>query len=461
MENSLESLVASGVTAPSDVSDVTPEKSTAFRIPLVVPIGVPSGDGRSFKEGSLSVADFPLPLLWQTASSSSGHDGSYIVGRIDSAKITDKGIEDAEGVFDSGPYGQEARRMVMQGFLSKVSGDFDNFSYQVNQEAVEDFTDKVTPKKIEIDKARLIGVTIVAKPAFQEASIILSDEELTSEADETLVDGDELSDKFTVLESDENPNPGTITASADIPVVPPREWFQDPKLTEATAMTILDSGQVFGHLALWETSHIGMNGKVRPPRSRSDYKYFRSGVVRTDDGTDVTVGQLTLTHGHADLHLDALSTKKHYDDTKSAVVDIVTGEDEFGIWFAGALRPDITEYQLRSLRASGVSGDWRPINGRLEMVGLCAVPVSGFPVTRAMVASASQEMFGLVAAGSFTLATMKMQELDTPLEARVNYLESQLSLMLARDDIEYVKELALSHKEDLARKAKNAMEVFE
>lgn len=86
MSEALEALLASGVKSPENAGEVTGDidtnKDNKFIIPLVVPVNIPSGDGRSFKENSLSIADFPLPLLWQPETSSKGHDGSFIVGKI-------------------------------------------------------------------------------------------------------------------------------------------------------------------------------------------------------------------------------------------------------------------------------------------------------------------------------------------------------------------------------------------
>lgn len=200
--------------------------------------------------------------------------------------------------------------------------------------------------------------------------------------------------------------PSTIVASA-IPVAPPPDWFDNPKLGSLTGLTVEDNGRVFGHVAGWRTSHIGMAGSVRAPRSRSDYAFFKSGVLHCDDGSKVDVGQITLTGGHAPLTADAATAVKHYDDTNSAVMDVNVGEDKHGIWIAGALRPDVTPAQLRSIRASGISGDWRPIDGKNELVAICSVPVPGFPIPRALVAGG--EIVALVAAGSEQLVEMAME----------------------------------------------------
>jgi hypothetical protein len=170
------------------------------------------------------------------------------------------------------------------------------------------------------------------------------------------------------------------------------------------------NGHVYGHIAAWHVNHIGMPRSTRPPRSRSKYSYFHTGVVKTDTGADVPVGQLTLAGGHADLQANASQAAKHYDDTASAIADVHMGEDEYGIWCSGSLRPEATESQIRALRASAPSGDWRPINGSLELVAVCQVNVPGFPIARALVASG--KVMALVAAGASFFAIMKSEHVE-------------------------------------------------
>lgn len=93
----------------------------------------------------------------------------------------------------------------------------------------------------------------------------------------------------------------------------------------------------------------------------------------------------------------AQAAMAHYDNSALTIADIVTGEDAFGVWFAGAMHPDVTDAQVRRLRANALSGDWRKLGGGLELIAALAVPVQGFPVQRAMVASG--EVTALIAAG--------------------------------------------------------------
>lgn len=203
----------------------------------------------------------------------------------------------------------------------------------------------------------------------------------------------------------EDTNP--ITAGC-YPVKPPRAWFDDPQLDGPTPIVVTADGRVYGHCATWNRSHIGLPGGVKPPRSKTNYAFFRTGAVETDDGSLVDVGQITLVGGHAPLEASTAQAVAHYDNTNSAVCDVAAGEDRYGIWVAGSLRPTVDDEQLRTLRASSVSGDWRPINGNLELVAICSVNVPGFPIPRARVAGG--QPLALIAAGVEPLVAARLRE---------------------------------------------------
>lgn len=410
----LEAMIASGSMS-----------GAKFSIPLVIPEGIESGDGRMFKKDAIELRELPLPLLWQIKTGS-GHDGSVVVGRIDFMEHTDEGIGNAYGVFDSGPHGKEAERLVRSGFLKGVSADMDKFEAQEEPAESEDEFEAdeknktIKKDKIVINKARVMAVTIVPKPAFQECKIFLvEDEEENSMEEPVIQDGIYFEDSDPV-ETAALLACGIIASS--IPMAPPADWFKNPQLKEPTPLTVTDDGKVFGHIAAWHVDHIGMAFGTRPPRSRSNYGYFHTGVVRTEEGSDVPVGQLTLAGGHADITASAADAVKHYDDTASAFADVHAGEDNYGIWVAGALRPGTTPEQIRAARASAPSGDWRPIKGSLELVAVCQVNVPGFPIARARVASG--QVLALVAAGASSLARLKANPVEE-LSARVNKLEAK------------------------------------
>lgn len=192
------------------------------------------------------------------------------------------------------------------------------------------------------------------------------------------------------------------TDEGDHVTAPPAAWFADPELDTPTALTVTEDGQVYGHLAAWGVRHLGLADHTEAPSSRSGYRYFRNGAVLTADGGQVAVGHITLGTGHAALEAGVTAAAEHYDDTGAAVADVVVGEDEHGIWVAGAVRPGTTSEQVHALRASPLSGDWRSIDGDLELVAALAVNVPGFPVPRSV--AASGVAMTLVAAGALVAA---------------------------------------------------------
>lgn len=418
-----------------------------FFIPIAIPEGISSGDARSFEENSITIRDLPLPLMWQIKTGP-GHDGSVVVGRIDSIERVRNGVGNARGVFDTGIFGREAERLVRGRFLRGVSVDLDNFEASEETETEVEATDTeltskkkiIKNKKLLVENARLMGITIVPKPAFQECTIMIEEEPtLSTDSDFIVEDG-----IYESMLDDMDSELAALAASA-APIVPPASWFENPNLSEPTPLTVDDNGRVFGHIAAWHVDHIGLPQATRPPRSRSKYAYFHTGVVRTDDGRDVAVGQLTLAGGHASMYASASDAVKHYDDTGSAVADIHLYEDAYGIVAAGALRPDVSPIQVRALRASAPSGDWRPISNNLELVAICQVNVPGFPIARSIVAGG--QIQALVAAGAQPLAELREARQTNQLEARIKALE-YTEFASRRDAAIKRMESALSEREE-------------
>lgn len=194
--------------------------------------------------------------------------------------------------------------------------------------------------------------------------------------------------------------------AAGPPLTPPREWFEVPEPEDPSqgTWTVTADGQVYGYAALWDSCHTGKPGRcVKPPRSASQYGYYMTGLTEVDDGELIPTGRITLGTGHASLTASPAATAEHYDNTGAVAADVRITDGQHGIWVSGALRPDMTPERARELRGASLSGDWRNIRGKLEMLGLLAVNVPGFPVPRTMTASAEyeghEEVMAMVAAG--------------------------------------------------------------
>lgn len=196
--------------------------------------------------------------------------------------------------------------------------------------------------------------------------------------------------------------PEGVTAGALISAedCPPSEWFQDPKLQGVTPLTITADGRIYGHGATWDTCHTGFGNVCRTPPREGTHDYYRLGEVLCKDGSRVACGTITLGTGHAStMGITAANAIEHYDNTGTAVADVVSGEDDHGIWLAGAVRPGVTAQQIRTLMGAKLSGDWRKIQGKLRLVAMLAVNTPGFPIPRLSTGVQNGHQFSLVAAG--------------------------------------------------------------
>lgn len=213
------------------------------------------------------------------------------------------------------------------------------------------------------------------KPILSELSI--EAEELTVED----IDPIELEDPDYKISKGSGWKFDSLIASA-IPVLPTIQAFAEPTFDEPTPLTVTNDGRVFGHLALFNSCHIGFPGSCIKPPKGSKYQYFHTGEIETAEGDLVEVGHLTFNTGHADMSSNSRVAAEHYDNTGAVAADVRAGEDKHGVWVVGALRSTLTDENIRAFRAAPLSGDWRRIAGKLELVGALSVNVPGFPVPR-------------------------------------------------------------------------------
>lgn len=383
--------------------------------------GEMTGDGRLIEDGALRWDDLPIPLR-VAFKDVGGHDGAEVCGRIETVERREGGDIYATGTFDLGSaVGTEAFRQVSEQMSNGVSIDTDDVTFRIMAKAdmpeadVADSGDDSDPdgrvkvaamsssdELTVIESARLRAATLVAVPAFATARIYAAGRApSTPETAERDENGD--SEAEMACSADADPLSRDSLTAAAIPTAPPEAWFKDPQLPGPTALVVEDDGRVYGHIAAWGTCHIGQIGKcVEPPTSPSNYAYFRTGALQTAEGTSVAVGHLTMGTGHAGPRDSANAAAEHYDNTGTVFADVAAGEDAYGIWVAGSLRPGITAEQVRVARSAPISGDWRTIRGSLELVGALAVNVPGFPVPRPQGLLASGEVKSLQASGVVT-----------------------------------------------------------
>lgn len=363
-------------------------------------IGTPTGDKRVIAPGALTSRELPLPLMWQRVSDS-GHSGAVTVGAIETLTIdNESGMVTATGSWLPVRGSQDAQRQTEAGVTGPSVDLFDDIDIVEVQALVE--AQVVGPNVLDnmddieyamddngmivITRARIAGATLVQIPAFSGVSIDMADPEPVLPGDRVM--DDRASMPWEDLDA--------VLSSAS-PPLPPLDWFRQPDLDELTPLTISDSGRVFGHIAGWETCHIGLPGCVTAPSSPSGYSYFHVGEQATRDGPVLPVGTLVAGPRHADLQAAFQGAQAHYDDPSAAVARVVAGEDEHGIWVAGWMLPGASAQAVDIFRSSPVSGDWRRVGGALELIAVCSVNAPGFPVPKARVAFGLHRQRALVA----------------------------------------------------------------
>jgi 2'-5' RNA ligase len=432
---------------PMPDTETMADHGIPVRFPVLAVEGLSTSDGRFIDPGALDHRPLPLPILAQTQTpvGGGGHDGAHVIGRIDTmtrvagpsvvSKVTGKPFPDGTFVWVGAGHidpAAPAAALAQKGYLTGNSVDLSEVEAFIeddpNAQPLDDEAGGVkiggpSGERMRLTRGVIAATTLVPIPAFADAYVELDGATVAPAPGLTAAAtppwraaelGDDTCLPCAAAAYLNGEGPDTLgvapalVAAAPPATLPPIEWFRDPALPGPTPLTVDDDGRVYGHLAAWNTCHTGFTGRcVMAPRSRTDYAHFRVGSRRVlgDDGqpTQIGVGALTVVldpdaAGHAPAHLAAMPAAAHYDNAGCQVASVEVGEDAHGIWVAGALRSTATPEQVEALLAAPLSGDWRPVNGHLELVAALGVNTPGFPLPRARVASG--QVVSLVAAGA-------------------------------------------------------------
>jgi 2'-5' RNA ligase len=366
--------------------------------PCLVLEGMRTGDGRFIPYGSLGARGLPLPVAGQVTNDG-GHKGAEVFGKITklerregptvTSKETGEPFPKGTAVWEAWGVGDPESRpgtLAAKGYLIGNSAD-------IADATVEDELADGKPQRSLVG-GKIGGTTLVPIPAFADGFVEVNGQRLDAQP---AVEPIAASAAWTEMDPE---HPAPVVASA-VAEVPPLKWFTDPKLSRLTPLT-RDGRHVFGHIADWNREHTSFVGqRMFAPRSRSDYKWFNTGAFTASDldGTHrtVAVGRLTIGGGHADTALTHREAVRLYDDAATAWAYVAAGEDQYGIWVNGVTAEDADEVTIRKAFAHPPSGDWRPIDGSLELVAAHCVNSAGIPVPRTRVASGT--VVALVAAG--------------------------------------------------------------
>jgi hypothetical protein len=400
-----------------------------------------TGDGRVWAQGAWSWEDpADIPVQWNPNDNAS-HDGTLTVGALTSVTRTDNRIEATGTLDDESDAGAEIVRLMGLDppLASGVSVVYDNVAVQII-----DTTGGVDPVEVMASATVMLdhrGTHVLNAPPHIAALLAAAGDPVPSDGEVvweeaadsivynytasrlralTLVDIPAFVDARVELDgATAAPAAEPVVAAArTFPVAPPRAWLFEPEPPDdsplwvqqqdgswAVPLTILDSGQFFGHACYQGQCHIGYLGDcVSPPVSSNEFLSrlrevdehgatvrpgYLTGVVRCDDGTDVPIAPVVLSADHPDGWLFHADAQDEYANTGLAWGDARVVQSPVGVWVSGALRPEVTAEQLRVLRASAFSGDWREVPGEAgaQFVAVLTVSRPGFPIARAALAA--------------------------------------------------------------------------
>lgn len=383
---------------------------------MLAPIGLSTGDGRRFKDGSITLDETPFAFQW-VRESEGGHNGAVSVGVVEEAAIlTVKDAlaggwvdpEDAKGMdpkmsavwakgemFDGvdrelmprlAEDTAEAVHLIGAGTLGP-SVDLDTFEgipvfegtdEEVTWERMEQiFEETGQEPKLEllITEGRVRAATLVSIPAFAETSRPLR-----------LVSADDATEETV---ADETKRAAALIASVATQARPLVATFALPELDGPTPITWdWENGRVFGHIATWQTCHVGYSDVcVTAPKDESGtYAAFNRFPVETEDGGTVWAGRITVGGRHASLDLDAPRAMAAYDG-KAVAAHVRAYTDAHGIVVAGPIELPEDSPHRAALDRRKVSGDWRETADGLSLVEVLALSPGprahaepGFPI---------------------------------------------------------------------------------
>lgn len=106
------------------------------------------------------------------------------------------------------------------------------------------------------------------------------------------------------------------------------------------------------------------------------------------------------------------------------------GEDEYGVWAAGAMHL-MDEGDFARFKLAAASGDWRNIGGNLELVAALMVNTPGFPIPRPALAASAGRVTSLVAARVVPHGDLNPDAVADAVIARLDRRESRRGRLAA------------------------------
>jgi len=343
-------------------------------------------DGRFISEEGFGTRNLPVPIMLLDSTGPGGHQGARVAGRLDEVTVGEDGIVSGKGWLIDNEEGRKAHLLLKTKAVKGNSVDLADVDHEMTN-----FTDEFGAAKagVRFKRAKIGMTTIVPLPAFPEATVQLDSTPL------------EASFSTTSIEFGTSVLPEIHTTDV------PASWFSGKRVRKAYPLTVEADGRVHGYLAAWNTSHLSTSGNVKPPRGNG-YRYFNTSTVLTNDGP-VSTGPLVLGGDHAPLNAAWSQASDHYAATSLAWADVHAEDDGLGIRVNGMVRPGTPPEAVHAARASRLSGDWRRIENRMELIAALSVNAPGFPIGRNFEVNGAVDSMILITPESFEATQEDLQ----------------------------------------------------
>ncbi len=339
-----------------------------IRFPLLMPLGVATGDGRFFETEGRGVRELPRPI-WFQKSQALNHEGAVGVGSLREVTFEDnakgKPVAWGRGWLLDTPEGRETALYVQTQSIYHNSVDLNDISMQF--ELIEDGED--LDLQLRFTQYAIGGTTIVGSPAFADAQASLDAETLAAYRDD---DSELVVDVESVYNFDIT-TPELV--ASDATVVP---WadFYIPEPDHRQKIIVDADRVVCGHLGIWNEPHGGQSNTGKyPPRPSDGYASFNQPGPLTEHG-QVETGPIFLTGGHPKQPLGQRDPYEAYGGVENCWADVRVIPGKFGPWVSGRVRPSVDDDMLYAARASRISGHW--VGDSLRAI--TSVNVAGFDI---------------------------------------------------------------------------------
>lgn len=327
-------------------------------------------DGRRIESAGFGTRNLPRPIYLMDTQSEGGHLGSKIAGRLDSVTV-DGPVVSGDGLLLDNQTGRDAAMYLETRCITGNSVDLADVTAELAT-FIPDGSEEERQGTV-FTQANIGATTLVGIPAFPGATAETG--QLSNGSLNHI--GAFSTTSFKVASPSA---PTLLTTDVD------KDWFVGAEARRgAYPLTVEADGRVHGYLADWKTLHLSTAGRVRAPRGNG-YSVFNASTVLTPDGP-VSTGPLVIGGEHAGVQMSWTDAIDYYASTSYAWADVHATDDRWGIRLNGMVRPGTPSELVHAGRASRLSGDWRRIKNRMELIASLSVNSPAFPIGRSFTAS--------------------------------------------------------------------------